>query len=638
MVRVPTYANYVNMINQTQKNKEQLDLYSYQSITGLKAQTYAGYGASAFNIVSFEASLNVTENFLDVNKLLNIEVKAMNTAMDAVSKAINSFKSTLTNFSGMDLENITPDYTGGEINFSSDNMADYLGQSLTIDGVKYTFANDGTGNNIDISAAATAEDVMNALKDKLPANPDFKFEGSKFSFPLYTVNGTSSVLKAPGVTTGEPHTMSEDQAREMKNLQQEAFNAMLQLVDSLNVSANGKYLFGGGVATEAPVNFPFRTLDEFQQYYNGTSIKYPTTGNANLSSWSFDGSKTGDLTLSRSPAGGSNGVIKADSAGGFLRQAVVGGANTTGNLTFSKDKNTINATEYGAFNNLGAGDTMVIGGSDAGTNAKAYVIKSVSADGKTITLEDSTPITEDVTVANGGNTTFSNSYPVGAVIDMNGFGNNVSPQVQVTGISPDGSELYVTVDPSRWPADGAPVTIPAGSAWSMGSESYYKGGELTSERMISANQSVTMDINASNPAFEKLFRALGEIAQGNMVDGRNPADGIEGLINSNQTADRVEDALNLIKDGLFNGGQTSSQQNGDLYTVLAKINSNYVVLNSAMESQTLVKKNLEDSISSLKNVDRTEAAAMAIIAAGNLDASYAVMQQVMNVSLLNYIK
>lgn len=57
-----------------------------------------------------------------------------------------------------------------------------------------------------------------------------------------------------------------------------------------------------------------------------------------------------------------------------------------------------------------------------------------------------------------------------------------------------------------------------------------------------------------------------------------------------------------------------------------------------MESQTLVQKNLEDSVSSLKTTDRTEAAAMAIIAAGNLEASYAVLQQVMNVSLLNYLK
>ena len=47
MTRVPTYATYMNMLNQTMKNKAQFELYNYQSITGLKAQTYSGYGMSA---------------------------------------------------------------------------------------------------------------------------------------------------------------------------------------------------------------------------------------------------------------------------------------------------------------------------------------------------------------------------------------------------------------------------------------------------------------------------------------------------------------------------------------------------------------------------------------------------------------
>lgn len=638
MTRIPTYANYVNMLNQTMKNKQQLDTYNYQAITGLKAQNYSGYGSSAFNIVSFEASLNVTQNFLDTNDILNIEVKAMNTAMDAVSKAIADFKSSLTSFSGMDLGNITPDYTGGELNFSSNDINDYLGKTLTIDGVKYTFANDSNGNNIDISGATTAEDIMTALKDKLPANPDFKFEGTKFTFPLYTVNGSSTVLNATGVTTGEPHTMSAEQSQEMANLQQQAFSTMLQLVDSLNVSANGKYLFGGGVSTEPPINFPFKTLDDFQQYYNGTSIKYPTSGNANLSNWSFTSKETGDLTLSRGAAGGNSGVIGAENAGAFLRESVIGGAQTTGDLTFNVDKNTVNATEYGAFNNLKAGDTMVIGGNDAGTNAKAYIIKSVSADGKTITFENSTPVQADLTVADGGDIKFSSSYPVGSVIDMSGFGNNISPQVQVTGISDDGTQLYVSVDPSRWPAAGAPQTIDASSKWEMQTSSYYKGGELSSEHLLSGNQSLTMDITASNPAFEKLFRALGEIAQGNMIDTRNPADEFDGLIDNSQTSQRIENGLDLIADGLYNKGMNNSKTNADLYTVMAKLNSNAVVLKSVIDSQTLVKKNLEDSISSLKDVDRTEAAAKALLAAGNLDASYAVINTAMSVSLLNYLK
>ena len=50
-MRVPTYATYLNMTNATIANKNLVDLYSFQSITGLKAQNYSGYGMSASSIV-----------------------------------------------------------------------------------------------------------------------------------------------------------------------------------------------------------------------------------------------------------------------------------------------------------------------------------------------------------------------------------------------------------------------------------------------------------------------------------------------------------------------------------------------------------------------------------------------------------
>lgn len=644
-MRVPTYANYVNMLNQTLKNKQQLDLYNYQSITGLKAQTYSGYGAQAYNIVSLEASLSVTQNFLANNDLLNIDIKVMNTAMEAIYDTINDFKSTLNSFGGNDLDKITPDYTGGEITFGNDTPADYLGKTLTIDGVQYTFADNGDDNNIDISAATNATDVMNALKTKLenatpqPADfADFTFdeEKNKVTFPLYTVNGTSSVLNVEGVTTGE-HFMNGEQSQAVTQLQQLAFSTMQALVDALNTSANGKYLFGGGVSSEPPIEFPFSTLEEFQAYYDGVDIQYPSNACANLANWTFTSSDLGDLTLSRKADDASVGVIKAN-GGSFLSQAITSGTETTGTLSFDTDRNTIHASEYGAFNTISAGDTLVIGGTDAGGNAQAYVVESVSEDGKTLTLSKDTKLAEDMELTPDKNITFSTSLPIDSIVDMNGFGNNIAPEVQVLGISDDGTELYVRMDDSRWPAEGESVDIAASSQWNLESKSYYQGGSLVSERIISENQSITLDITAADPAFEKLFRALGEIAQGNLVDIQDPRNEFEGTIDVSRTGERVKEAISLLQDGIYNGGRTTTEQNGDLYTVMAKVNANYVKLDSTIQNQTLVEKNLTDSVSSIKNVDRTEAAALAIIAAGNLDASYAVLQQAMNVSLLNYIK
>ena len=64
-MRVPTYATYLNMTNATIANKNLVDLYSFQSITGLKAQNYSGYGMSASSIVSLEATRGVTSTFME---------------------------------------------------------------------------------------------------------------------------------------------------------------------------------------------------------------------------------------------------------------------------------------------------------------------------------------------------------------------------------------------------------------------------------------------------------------------------------------------------------------------------------------------------------------------------------------------
>lgn len=658
MTRVPTYATYMNMVNQATNLRSKLDLYSFQASTGLKSPTYSGYGMSAYNIVSLEASLNITENFMNTNDILNVELEVMNTSTSSIQDLINDFKSQLLNFSGMDLDNINPDITGGEITFTSGNPSDYVGKTLTINGTEYTFVDDdpqyaGVEHPINLQTVIddagnhTAEEnaaaVLDAMKTQMEADgtwsADFSIdtEKNKFEFPLYTINGTSTLLNTDSVEMGEPHTMSSEQYQTMQQLQQSAFTTMAAIVDSLNTFANGKYLFGGGVSTQAPVDFPFQTLEEFQAYYNGASITYPSNAAAQLSSWNVDGSQTGSITLERDDALSDRATITAN-GGSFLTTKITAGAEATGDLSFDASDNTIKATQYGAFNNLSAGDTLVIGGTDAGNNAKAYVIKSVSADGKTITVEDTNGgIAEDMEIANGGDLTFSSSFPVGTVVNMDGFGSNISPQVQVTGISDDGTQLYVTVDTSRFPANGEAQTFAADGNWSMTSESYYQGGNLSSEHRISENQSITMDITAADPAFEKIFRALGEIAQGNLTTSLDPTMDIDGTIDFDNTASRVEDALNLISEALFNGGKSTSASNGDLYTIQAKIDSHMVILNQTAENQTLVKNNLENSITSLKSVDKDEAALQAVLASYNLQASYSVMQMAMSTTILDYL-
>ena len=637
-MRVPTHASYMNHLNRTLENKSMVDKYTFQSLTGLKNPNYSGYGMQAFNIVSMEASMNVVSNFLTNNDITNIEVKTMATALDAVHKDITNIKSMMLSFSGL-VTSITPDHTGRELTFNNDTVGDYVGKTITIDGTQFTFANNGTGNNIDISTATNGEDVMAALHAKVSvSNPAIELDGRTLKFPLYTVNGTSSVLNLVGVETGEPHAMSQEQYRTMRELQMQAFSTMLIMSDSLNVNVNGQFLFGGGNSYDAPINFPFTTLDEFQAYYDGINVSYPQSASANLSNFSVDASDTGAITLEMNGNDYNTATITATNAGAFLKESITANSSTTGTLTFSQDTNTIRATENGAFRNYMAGDTIVIGGNVDPANAKMYTIKDVSADGKTIMLDEATPVVNDEVVVPNNDVTFSTSFPVGAVINMNGFGNVTAGNVQVTGVSADGKELYITVDPNHFPPQGSPVTVAPSSRWSMSSDSYYQGGKLSTEKRISENQVIVFDANGADPAFEKLFRALGMIAQGNVVDTRNPANEMAGTIDPASAGKLIQEALDMVYDGLFNAGKSSGQPNSDLYSVMAKNTSNQIVLNSTIENQTLVKKNLADSIDTVKHVDQTEAATKALLASTNLQASYAILQNAMSVSLLDYLK
>ena len=424
ITRVPTYNTYMNLVDQTMNLKTKVDLYSYQMTTGIRYQEYSGYGMQAHTIVNLESMLGVTSNYIDSNKIITIENNALTTALESIQSSMTDFKSTLVSAIGMDLESASPDSTGGSLTFGSNNVADYMNTTLTINGVQYTFSNNNTGNNIDISGAQNGTEVMQALQNKLPANPEFSFEGDTFTFPLYTIDGTSSVLEVTGVTTGDPHVMSDDQYNQLTTLQNTAFSTMKMLVDALNTQVNGKYIFGGGETNTAPISFPFGNLEEFQDYYDGENILFPSNPSALMCNKDYTTNDTGAITIAST--GGNTGTLTAANAGAFLNEAVNGNAQTTGELTFSTFNNTITATQYGAFNTISEGDSLVISGDGAGANAKVYTVKSISADGKTITVDDSTPIEADLTITPDNTDTaqtvnFQTSLPVGTILNMNGF-------------------------------------------------------------------------------------------------------------------------------------------------------------------------------------------------------------------------
>lgn len=175
-------------------------------------------------------------------------------------------------------------------------------------------------------------------------------------------------------------TMSEDTLNEISNIQQLAFNALKQIEDALNTQVDGEYLFSGGKTLSTAVTFPYSTLEEFQKFYDGDLVTYPSTAAANLSSVETKDSVTGGFTLSQHIA-----KLGYDDAGNPVAVA--------GSFAFSYDDNKITANA-GTFSEFEAGGTISITGTEpAGLNDGTYLISSVSDDGSTIRLDASTAFT-----------------------------------------------------------------------------------------------------------------------------------------------------------------------------------------------------------------------------------------------------
>ena len=514
------------------------------------------------------------------------------------------------------------------------NKTDLLSYQATT-GVKY--ANYGgygmSASNIvnmeaSLSVTQNFYDNNNVLTTSVTAMSKVmdNIENQAYSFKSQLNNSLSGFA---GLENGAP--ASETVIASLNELQMSAYAGLSFISDALNTSVGGKYIFGAG-SSSAPTQFKFNSLAEFQEYFDGVNVSYPTTPNANLSSRSANWETSGALSIEKytnpDPALQKDNEFILSSTNGFLSTMVVSGTETTGDMTLSSVHNTLSAENYGAFNSISAGDTLVL--SD-GVGQKAYIVESVTSDGKTITFSQSTPVENDETFdADGGaSVTLSTSFAQGTVLNFSDIKNTDVPPMQVVGITDDGN-LIVTADKEKMMIGDFDIS----SKWSLTSESYYQGGSATETFRISDNQKITFDVSANDSVFDRLFRAMGMIAQGNLI--QTNADG--NVTNADEVKSIVNEAMDILQSAFDNNGKSTAGKNETLSLVIAKVSSNYVTLNNVQGTLESVQSNLEESIYEIKNVDQTEATVKLLQAQASLEASYNVISNVLNNSLLNYLK
>jgi len=404
--------------------------------------------------------------------------------------------------------------------------------------------------------------------------------------------------------------MSDEELSDFEALQDRAFNILKDIESYFDIKIGGDYLFSGGKNEVAPVEIPFDSVEDFQSVYDGNDITAPESRFAHMNDTLLTSNDTGVLTFDNAA-----GTITAATAGAFNLQTYTNA--DTGNLTLDATNGTIASGTAGAFSNVEAGMTIQLSGST--NDDRFYTVTGVSTDGSTLTLAPG--LTTDETLTAG--TTVS--VPAIQLGQMNVTGTSVNNRTYtVTGISADGSTLTVTPPP-------VDETVAATGDATLSNDIYYKGGETVVEHRVSDTRSIELGINAKDGGIEKAIRAIGMVIQG------LPTDSATGEVDGEELTRRLNTALGIANDAIDHTVTNTTESKQDFSRLENLLASNQVVLNSALTNQQTYSTFLATRITDMENANKTEVAARITDESTALQISYAAMNMVNQLSLLNYM-
>jgi flagellin-like hook-associated protein FlgL len=176
------------------------------------------------------------------------------------------------------------------------------------------------------------------------------------------------------------------------------------------------------------------------------------------------------------------------------------------------------------------------------------------------------------------------------------------------------------------------LTAESSATATFNSTSWYKGDTSNLKQRIDDQTSIDVSMYASDPGFEKAFRAMGLIAQG--------VTGTAGGLDQNQ--DRIAAARFLISDALEAPAAGTppygAEDRGDMETLQSKVGVNQAVIKVRNEKHAQFMGLFQARADELENVDKTTAVASLLDEKTALEASYQTLATVRGLSLLNYMK
>ncbi|CAA7618581.1 flagellin [Magnetospirillum sp. UT-4] len=403
-------------------------------------------------------------------------------------------------------------------------------------------------------------------------------------------------------------------------LQTWAWNAMQDMYSYLSSDVDGQYLFSGGRNSTAPVGFAADSLTDFQEIFDGNKVTYPTSRAGALLDLDTTNTTTGD--------------IEFDAATGTIIAASL--TSSTDNPLNLKKGSKITISDSAAGPNDGKVFTLTADATigAGGTTLKVSPLTTEAAVAATLSYPTDPPgdtisIASTLTFAPGADTivsTVSTGFAAGQVFTVSGSASNdgVYEVESIVAGPPD----TITI------ASNKVVDAVAASTITLQSESWYKGDSLTMKHRVDTDRTVELNVNASDPAFEKAIRAMSIIAQGQY----GTAGGLEHHF------ERLDQALFLIRDALDHPadnelptGLTVEEESSDLSQVGSSIGVLANLIATKDKKHNAYIGFLDQRIIDIENVDKTEVITRLLDDQRALEAAYQALATVREMSLLKYM-
>jgi len=617
-------------INQKAVNNAQ-----WQSVTGLRTSTFDGLGTMSLRLINLTSTQARNSQFIDNNTQTKIRLEVQFNAVSALQKQALELRQTVREFASRDLSKLNPDYSKDPPVFMSSEARDEMNrlQQMAFNLLKQaeTFLNQQFNNQY-VFSGGRVQTAPVVIPGNSLAEFQRLFDGNFVTFPTSRTANLNSFsfnhLDMGGLTleqnittiVGGPATTGDVTFDTQVNIIRSSIpGAFSDLEEGVQITVTGTNGNDG-------IYIVRQITADGQDMALDLLMPLPQEG-PGVDEVVVDGL---GLTITQNPQ---TGTITAGNIGGFIDNQLNGSPSTTGTIFVDQAKNQLSASINGAFTAVKAGSTIVLSGmADPANNGVKYV-RYVSEDGKTIQFEDSTPIVDEPPIAGGTGFGAGITFPIGATINLQNIDPDFNGRYTVIGISDDGTSLIVRA--TGFPPPGSPVTFPPTLGQRISGETYYRGDQLQFSQNISDHASIDMGLSADYAAFEKLIRACAMLAQGNLVDERDPRDNPH--VDPSRVVDRVNEALDLIIDSLTHQFGNFTEERGDLNNVLYSLTMNITRITQTIDQQRLYNNFVLNNIDDILRVDPIESALNLQFALVQLEVSHAVLARVGRLSLLNYL-